>query len=327
MSNAHTVYVDPNMTAADYDRLRNQLEYENRRNGGGHHPAPVRVGLPHGRTQVDFKGDGTMTVSELYKGTSYAQPGLRPGHVIINGMETTIEAAKNAGFKIDTGEGEQRRPFDKGSSSQEGVHRADVQDRGTEQRPDLKPAPARQDAASERDGDGEAESPEAIASRASETIQTIERTHGIHVVDEGLGQVAESGYVPDEADLPPGVTSNDVQSIVAGYVAAADSTLSAVGSSVNMLMETLTEDELRSARMATLVNDTAKMHHLGKSAVDRLALLPSRDPEGFAEMVEGMSAAERKAISQNAHGDWIVTVPGKPPMSFGLAVRQGIVRV
>lgn len=44
-------------------------------------------------------------------------------------------------------------------------------------------------------------------------------------------------------------------------------------------------------------------------------------------MVEGMSDAERKAIKQDANGEWIVTIPGRQPMSFGMAVRSGIVLV
>lgn len=139
--------------------------------------------------------------------------------------------------------------------------------------------------------------------------------------------MADSGYIPDANQLPEGVTSAQVESIVAGYVAAADNALSTVKSSVDMLMETLTDGELREARLATIMNDTTKMQHLGRQAVDRLSMLPERNPQAFAEMIEGMSPNERKALSQNSRGDWVVTVPGRKPMGFAFAVKEGIVRV
>jgi hypothetical protein len=94
-----------------------------------------------------------------------------------------------------------------------------------------------------------------------------------------------------------------------------------------MLMETMTDDELREARRATLMGDSAKLQHLGQQSVARLATLPSADPEAFADMIADMRPNERKALSQTEGGEWIVTVPGKPAMSFGAAVRAGIVRV
>lgn len=49
--------------------------------------------------------------------------------------------------------------------------------------------------------------------------------------------------------------------IVEGYVAQANDTISGVGSSVNMLMETLSDDELRDARRATIMGDVAMGCH------------------------------------------------------------------
>jgi hypothetical protein len=93
-----------------------------------------------------------------------------------------------------------------------------------------------------------------------------------------------------------------------------------------MLMNTLSDDELREARQATVAGDSVKLQHLGARAVDALASMPTADPEAFAEMVEGMPAKERAALSQAADGSWIVTLPGRAPMGFGAAVRAGIVR-
>jgi hypothetical protein len=104
--------------------------------------------------------------------------------------------------------------------------------------------------------------------------------------------------------------------------------LSGVGASVNMLMETLSPDELRDARRATVAGDSVKLQHLGSRAVEMLASMPTADPEAFSEMVEAMThEKERAALSRAENGDWLVTIPGKAPMNFGAAVRAGIVRV
>jgi hypothetical protein len=167
--------------------------------------------------------------------------------------------------------------------------------------------------------------PEAAVEAASKAIQGIEQIHGSHVVDAGLDAVVDSGELPDE--LPEGVTPGHIERIVAGYVASANDALSGVGASVDMLMNTLSDDELREARQATVAGDSVKLQNLGARAVDALASMPTSDPEAFAEMIEGMKPQERQALSRAANGDWLVTLPGRAPMNFGAAVRAGIVRV
>lgn len=78
------------------------------------------------------------------------------------------------------------------------------------------------------------------------------------------------------------------------------------------------------AQQAAVANDSAKMHHFGKQAVERLTNLPATNPETFAVMVEGMSDAERKAIKQDAKGEWIVTIPGRQPMPYGVELSAGL---
>jgi hypothetical protein len=92
-------------------------------------------------------------------------------------------------------------------------------------------------------------------------------------------------------------------------------------------MELCTDDELRDARRATIHNSSERLEEIGRAAVERLASLPMRDPEEFAERLEGMSTAERKALRRTANGEWTVTVPGYPEMAFGAAVRTGIVKL
>ena len=45
-------------------------------------------------------------------------------------------------------------------------------------------------------------------------------------------------------------------------------------------------------------------------------------------MVEGMDAKARKMIHQDKNsGEWVVSLPGHPPMVYGAAVRLGLVKV
>jgi hypothetical protein len=70
------------------------------------------------------------------------------------------------------------------------------------------------------------------------------------------------------------------------------------------------------------------MIRLGKLAVDRLAQMPTNDPETFLQMVTDMDPKTRDMIRHDrSSGEWIVTVPGRPEMSYGAAVRLGIVKV
>lgn len=306
-----------------------QLAYAQQQNGTAATPAPVRSEWKTGTYETVAGREGTSRVHG--KGTAYASDGLRPGHVVINGMETTIEAARKAGFDLG-GEGEQRRPFD-GSSfptiQPSGVQPNGVQkpSRGVEQQPAQKPVSAPQESREGQQDSTEGQTPQEVAQAASEALQSIEREHGVEAVDAGLDDVSDSGYLPDEDQLPQGVTTAAVEKIVAGYTAQANDALSGVGASVDMLMETLSDNDLREARRATIMGDSTKLQHLGARAVDALASLPTADPEAFAEMVEGMSPQERKALSRAKNGDWIVTVPGRPALSFAAAVKAGIVRV
>lgn len=302
------------------------------------HKAPVKAEWKTGVYETVAGREGTSRVH--MKETAYASGGLRPGHIIIHGRETTIEAARLAGFDVSAAqEGEQRRPF---AAPNHPAARRDtafptIQVGGTGadeyqplQHPDAasqKPHSAAQESTSEQPDDGAGLTPQETADAASEAIQAIERSHGAHVVDDGLDEVSDSGYLPDEDQLPQGVSMAAVEKIVAGYTAVANDTLQGVGASVDMLMETLSDAELREARQATITGDSAKLQHLGARAVTTLAMLPTSDPEAFAEMVEGMRPQERKALSQADNGDWVVTVPGRPAMSFAAAVKAGIVRV
>lgn len=121
-----------------------------------------------------------------------------------------------------------------------------------------------------------------------------------------------------------------MSAIVEGFTAQANAVLKALPAgvaSVDMLLETLNDGELREARMATIHNDREKLAHLGRTALGRMETLPYQSPSAFEALIADMPAKERKALTRNEAGEWIVTIPGRGAMSFGSAVRAGVVRV
>lgn len=324
--NEYNAALDGAATPEQRELWSTVLEHQNRQAGTAHIPAGPSVRVAS-KSELTVDGKGNAASKSLGVAEATLATPLRPGHVFIPGFgETTIEAATNAGLIAPQGVPSsgfkspvaQRSNVAAGTTTNSIVEApSDSEDREDgEARPEAGTAEAALLAAREGAVDD-----------ASKTIQAIEQFHGAHVVDQGLSDASDSGYLPDADQLPQGVTMDHVSKIVAGYTASANDTLSGVGASVNMLMETLTEDELREARRATIMSDNVKMQHLGRQAVDRLAKLPNVDPETFAGMLEDMRPQERKALSQNSQGEWIVTVPGASAMSFGAAVRAGIVRV
>jgi len=63
-------------------------------------------------------------------------------------------------------------------------------------------------------------------------------------------------------------------------------------------------------------------------AVDRLVALPETDPETFQALIDEMSPEHRKMIRHDKKsGEWrLNSAPGMPEISFGTAVRMGIIR-
>lgn len=267
------------------------------------------------RQEVTIR-DGTMTHTTVDKSfgvpTAWAVHQTRAGFIEVPGMgETPIEAAKAAGL-IPTGwkEGDPL-PFD---------HPADARkvDAGT---PTPKVAQDHPDDA----GDDTLEAHRIKV--ANGVIEKATAVHGGDIVMAAFDAVAESGEMP-ETGLPAGVTETMAQQVLAGYVAQANGALAASGASVALLQNVLTDDELRTARRVTIAGMNGDLEHLGRVAVERLAKVPEEDPEGFADMIAGMNPKERKALRQDLRsGEWRVNVPGHPEMSFGAAVRMGIVRV
>ncbi len=309
MGNFHTAQLDQAATPEQREAWSKALEAEQRRNGTAVTPAAPSVTLG-GKVIEMHSGSTTGQDKVIQRGVQSieATPGLKPGHIFYQGVETTIDAAVAGGLMSRA--------------------EAEAASKGFNQPAQLETkAGAGEDKAPETKGTETASEASLAAKEAGEALDTLDQTIGAQAVDAALEDVVEGGYLPDDDNLPEGVSLADVIKVHAGYVAQANTTLADVGASVPMLMETLSDDELREARRATIKNDPGKMQELGRQAVERLAQLPTKDPHGFAEMVAGMSPAERKVIHQNDRGEWIISIPGKPVMSYGAAVRMGLVRI
>lgn len=295
------------MTAAEFEALKAQYEKQFPQHSNETRPSAF-IGMDHHVTTINGKQHVTKSAPSM---TAYAQPALREGHIMVGGIETTIESALAAG--LITRE-EAARGFQQ--SAQSANNGIEAGQRSREQRQDAedKPAPATEAALA--------------AKEASDTLNTLDATIGAAIVDAAMAEVVDSGYLPEDGALPQGVDLAQVIKVHAGYVAQANHHLAEVGASVDMLMDFCNSDELRDARQATIHGSHDRLQEIGRAAVERLATLPQSDPEDFAERLEGMRAEERKCLRQHKNtGEWIVSIPGKPEMSFGAAVRMGLVRL
>lgn len=260
------------------------------------------------KVQVDTHGDGRQVTKDLRARTVMTERQVRPGNVIIPGVgETTIEAARAAGL------------LPPGFDGPVGGKTA---------------APAGNQQSGERQANSDQiEVPESTTGDATDlaaaVMDTLAGAMGAEAVESGIWQAAETGDV--EGSIPEGVTEDAASAIVEGFVAQANSVLKALPAgvaSVDMLLETLSPAELREARMATIHNDRDKLAHFGQTALGRMETLPYQDPDAFGALIADMPAKERKALTFNENsGEWIVKVPGRQAMSFGAAVRAGVVRV
>jgi hypothetical protein len=267
---------------------------------------------PRASVQVNTGGGGRVTfrngqeIVETDAGTQrleIAAP-LRPGHVLINGVETTVAGAKAAGLlPEDYQEGTPRHPQDA----------------------------ARSPAGSSNDGDKaeesntpDADTPAAIKA-ASDILNRAVEGHGVDVVESTLMATAETGELPET--LPEGVTADDAKAVYDGYVAQAEATLAEVGASVPMLDEMLTDEELKAARQATFFRDHGRLQALGQEAQRRLELLPMNDPDLHRELVGTLPQEWREKVAKDQNGNWSIDL-GKPygRMSWGTAVRAGFIR-
>ncbi|PBB88015.1 hypothetical protein [Mesorhizobium sp. WSM3876] len=265
------------------------------------------------KVQVDTHGDGRQVTKDLSPRTVDAPRQVRPGNVLIGGVETSIAAARAAGLLPPGFDGPVGNTATPAGNAQATSANAADNARGAE--------------GDQKAADGAASGD--ATDLAAAVMDTLADALGADAVETGIWQAAETGDY--EGSVPQGVTEDAVSAIVEGFTAQANAVLRSLpagSASVGMLEETLNDAELREARMATIHNDREKLAHLGRTALGRMETMPYQNPQGFEALLADMPAAERKALSFNEQrGQWMVKLPGKQAMSFGSAVRAGIVRV
>lgn len=258
------------------------------------------------KQEVTYRGGEMVSATSMHKTqdaiTHYAFPTVSPGNILVPGFgETTVEAAKAAGLlPADWKEGDANPFSDPAKGTEAGTKDTKADDLTVLQHQ---------------------------AKVAGQILEQVDKVHGGQVTDAYLNQAVETGEIPEDG-LPAGVTPLMVKQVYTGYVAQANAALATVGASVPLLSEVMTDAELLQARRATLANSKEELAALGQLAVSRLAQMPMTDPEGFKEMLADMPPAERKCLRfDSARNEWIVSIPGKPLMSFGSAVHAGFIRV
>lgn len=265
-----------------------------------------------GKHQVNIQGGVVTGVSSSRKdgsNTAYVNQAT-PGFIEVPGMgKTSITAAKAGGLIPHNWVEGQPLPFEQPAEARKG-------------------AEAGADKATSTDAPEESHSAH-IAKLAGEVLDRVDASHGSEITDALLDQVTDSGDPESILDqLPEGFKPAQVQQVMAGFIAQANSTLASVGASVPMLQELLTDDELRTARRATLAKSDDMLQDLGRMAVDRLVTLPKTDPQGFQDMVDAMDKKSREMLRYDRQrNDWILTTPNGQQMSYGSAVRSGLIRV
>jgi len=260
------------------------------------------------KSHVAIRADGSVGISQGSAQTHFTTTPLRPGMVVIPGLgETTIEAARVAGLLPagfnEPGAGNAAAPGTAGAPQQ---------------------APQNAPKAAPEASPTDSPKHEQLLGNLAKTLGTDNMRHGVW-------NAAEAGDASDA--LANGVvTEAQVETLVQGFTEQANETLRAIpggaSMSVDMLSEVLTDEELRHCRNATVMGDAGKLQHYGRQALNRFEALPYKNARAFSALVANMPADEREVLRYDEEGrEWTVNLPGKAPMSFAKAVREGIVRV
>ncbi|MEZ0058942.1 hypothetical protein ABIF26_004450 [Bradyrhizobium elkanii] len=248
------------------------------------------------------QGKASIVSCSPHRATATSSP--RPGMVTVNGMTTTIEAAKAAGLIS--------QDYQPGFNA--GVAAAP---QSNQQQPQVQP----QQPKSSDDNTIKATVEQAKAINAS--------TAAIDQANEAIGNFAVSSLLEDavvSGDIPTtpprGVSAEQVSAVVAGFEAQANAVLSETGASVSLLNDMLNKSELRAARLATYRGNDRELRDLGNKAMDRLTKLPN-DPALFKAMTADWHDIQ---ITRGKDGDTLVRAPGWPKaMSWSAAVKQRLI--
>jgi len=297
MSNFTRVIADKAPSATELEQMRSAVEAP---------PAvpQVRTG---GSSSIAYSG-GVATYRLDGGAIRVEVPHRNPDLIEIHGIQTTRAAAEAAGLlptELNLG-----KPQDGGE---------------TRPLPPLTPEAAKATDATPTDKAAGNDPYAGDINGATDALTRAASRLGAETVEAHLMAAAEAGEIPQQ--LPDGVTPADAQAAMAGYTAQAERALQKVGATVAMVEWMLTPDEITEARRATVANNTGLLEDLGKKAQRRLEMLPVEDPEGFQRVLAKMSTADREMVRKR-NDKWVVdTGYGETTMSWGLAVREGLVQL
>lgn len=316
---SHFQEATPPSSPAELARLTAQLDARSPALGSDFRAHAM---IKSGTTTVNIRGN--EITSSTKKVDSYqASPQVPAGHVAVPGLGTTTIAAAIAGGLLPEGwKTGDASPFDFAGGAQAGSLPAISS---------ASPATPLADSAA-LDAEADNDDLDSITRKtavelASKALADVDNSLGADAVTTLLQSAADTGRIPDMDSLPDGVSEEAVGRIHAGFVAQADAALSSVGASVAGLSETLTDEELRVARAATINGDNDHLRALGQISLQRLAALPSANPDRFNDLIEGLPEDERKALRyDDTRGAWLIDHPTAGTMTFGAAVNLGIVR-
>lgn len=251
--------------------------------------------------------NGIMETASGGTATAMARSPSNPNMVTLpNGMTTTVEAAKAAGFDFPgdaSDHADQPRSFDGGSAD---AHRQTPDNEGQEAAP--------------LDGVSADETYKINIARAM--VAHGERTIGAFAVQSMQEDVVASGELPRH--LPEGVTTSQVNVIADGFVAQANAVLRPTGASVETLRTFLEDNELREARLATFRGDDTKLQELGGRAMERLLRLPN-DPARFNELTSEWGPDVK--ITRRGNAVFVKAPAWSREMSWEDCVKSGKVRL
>ncbi|MBB4378456.1 hypothetical protein [Bradyrhizobium sp. SBR1B] len=264
-------------------------------------PSLVRTNTATNASVTMSQGKASIVSGSTHRATAVSSP--RPGMVTVNGMTTTIEAAKAAGLIS--------QDYQPGFNA--GVAAAP---HSNQQQAQVQQQPQSND---ENTIKATAEQAKAITASTA-AIKQANEAIGNFAVSSLLEDAVVSGGIPTTP--PRGVSAEQVSAVVAGFEAQANAVLSETGASVSLLNDMLTESELRAARLATYRGNDRELRDLGNKAMDRLTKLPN-DPALFKAMTADWHDIQ---IIRGQDGDTLVRAPGWPKaISWSAAVKQRLI--
>lgn len=156
-------------------------------------------------------------------------------------------------------------------------------------------------------------------------LQAADKQFGAEAVNQILDQVVASDNLDNLAEiLPEGISVEQANKAMAGYVAWANRTLEPIGITGAAFSAVLSAHDLQTVRRATLNQDTQAVIAWGKEAKERLSRMPDSEPEAFMELAaEAWPNLKIKRDENNT-----LTIPtSNGRMAVGVALYMGLLKL